>query len=284
MSRPHFDPSGEYSRAVWRVIIHRAADGPTNMAIDEAIAEGVGARRVPPTLRFYAWDPPCLSLGYAQPAADIDFDRLRAHGWQAVRRLTGGRAILHTDELTYSVAIAPDDPRVAGGIIESYRRLSRGLIAGLAALGATVHADQAGEEAHRFKGPVCFEIPSDYEITVHGRKLVGSAQTRRGGNVVMQHGALPLFGDLGRICEVLTFQAESERAKARNQVLERAITLEEALGRRIDFDHVAGALLNGFAQELNLEFEETLLTAEERSRAEELRATRYAADEWTHRH
>src|SRR5512143_2552502 len=92
-----------YSPADWRLITHPAMDGPSNMAIDEAIAEGVAAGRSPSTLRFYAWQPGCLSLGYAQPAADVLYDRLSASGWDIVRRLTGGRAILHIDELTYSI-------------------------------------------------------------------------------------------------------------------------------------------------------------------------------------
>src|SRR5947207_8096194 len=91
----------EYAPAIWRVIIQRAADGPTNMAIDEAIADSVAAGDVPPTLRFYAWEPACLSLGYTQPATDVDFERLASKGWGVVRRLTGGRAVLHIGELTF---------------------------------------------------------------------------------------------------------------------------------------------------------------------------------------
>lgn len=279
-------PADDYPPATWRVIIHAAADGPTNMAIDEAIAESVREGHAPPTLRFYAWQPACLSLGYAQPAADVDFERLRAQGWDAVRRLTGGRAILHVDELTYSVAAPAAEPRVAGGVIESYRRLSAGLAAGLAALGAAVEADQAAEaSAHRFKGPVCFEVPSDYEITADGRKLIGSAQTRRnGGEIVLQHGALPLFGDLSRICDALAFDSEEARQVARERVLARAITLEEALGQRVAFAGAADAITEGFAQALNLTLEPGELTEAERAHAEALCIEKYAAQEWTFRH
>src|SRR6478672_8785960 len=82
----------------WRLIVDGSCDGPTNMAIDEAILEAVGRGDTPPTLRLFRWQPACLSLGYAQPAADADMDRIKAHGWDIVRRMTGGRAILHTDE------------------------------------------------------------------------------------------------------------------------------------------------------------------------------------------
>jgi lipoate-protein ligase A len=276
--------SDEYPRAVWRVITHRAANGPLNMAIDEAIAGHVSAGRAAPTLRFYGWEPACLSLGYAQAFADVDAQRMRMSGWDIVRRLTGGRAILHVDELTYSIAVPDGDPRVAGGVVESYRRLSRGLVLGLEELGAAIQSDRAAQGAHDFKGPVCFEVPSDYEITVQGRKLLGSAQTRRQGGIVLQHGALPLFGDVARICDVLVFGGDAERAEARRRVLERAITLEEALGQRVGFGHVAGALRRGFERALNLELEADDLSAEEQTQAAELMAARYAREAWTQRH
>lgn len=253
------------------------------MAIDEAIATEVGAGRVPPTLRFYAWEPACLSLGYAQPIADVNLPRLRERGWDIVRRLTGGRAILHVDELTYSVAAPMDEPRVAGGVVESYRHLSAGLLAGLNRLGTAAQADRAAGEVHGFKGPVCFEVPSDYEITVKGRKLLGSAQTRR-SDAVLQHGALPLRGDLARICDALVFPSEAARDDARQRVHARAITLEEALGHGAGMARVVGAIMAGFCEALNLTLEEAALTPEEQSNAEMLRAEKYSSDDWTFRH
>jgi lipoate-protein ligase A len=274
-------PEG-YPPAVWRLIIHRPADGPTNMAIDEAITRRVRAGNAPPTLRFYGWDPACLSLGRSQPVSDVDFDRLHERGWDVVRRQTGGRAILHVDELTYSIAIPQDDPRVQGYVVESYRQLSEGLMAGLALLDAPVRSEQADKDAHGFKGPVCFEVPSDYEITAYGRKLLGSAQTRR-GEMVLQHGALPLRGDLGRICDALAFESEEAREEARVRVIERAITLEEALGRAITFEEAAAALAEGFCRALNVRLEEGTLSAAEQADAERLRAEKYAAEVWTAR-
>lgn len=276
--------SETYPPAVWRVIVQPPADGPTNMAIDEAIAEAVGAGQSLPTLRFYAWNPACLSLGSFQSAADVDFVRLAAQGWDVVRRLTGGRAILHVDELTYSVAVPLDDPRVEGGVVESYRRLSEGLRLGLRELSALVEARPPdGGPPTRDPGPVCFEVPSDYELTVDGRKLLGSAQTRRGG-VVLQHGALPLFGDVGRICSALIFPDETQRESAQARVRERAITLEEALGCRVSMVQAVGRLIEGFAHALNLELVEETLTPDEQTRAEELRSEKYASPDWTHRH
>jgi lipoate-protein ligase A len=272
-----------YPLADWRVIVHAPLNGPMNMAIDEAIAEAVGAGREPSTLRFYSWQPGCLSLGYAQPADDVLDDQVRVHGWDVVRRLTGGRAILHIDELTYSVVTPLDDPRVEGGVVESYRRLSEGLMAGLGRIGAEVHAGKGDGSPHGFDGPVCFEVPSDYEITSGGKKLLGSAQTRRGG-VVLQHGALPLFGDITRIYDALRFPTEDERAASKSRLAERAITLEDALGHRAGFGEVAGAIMEGMRNMLCLRLTPGELIPAEQARAETLRREKYASPEWTKRH
>jgi lipoate-protein ligase A len=250
------------------------------MAIDEAIVGAVVEGASPPTLRFYGWSPPCLSLGRNQPLADVDLDACRAGGVDVVRRPTGGRAILHTDELTYSVALLQSDPRAEGGVLESYRHLSEGLLAGLRCLGAEV-IQAKGEKSPTDQTSVCFESPSDYEITVGGRKLVGSAQWRgRGG--VLQHGTLPLFGDLARIVEYLIF-SEAERAAQRPRVRARAATLEKALGKQVPFAQVAQALADGFAQALNLTLVPGELTDYERTRAAQFRRTRYADPGWTGR-
>ena len=107
-------------------------------------------------------------------------------------------------------------PLAAGWIVESYRRLSLGLLAALRALGLDAEAGKRAEPI-RSAGPICFEVPSDYEITIKGKKLIGSAQVRKQGGL-LQHGSLPLCGDLGRICEVLSFASEAELRDRRVQV------------------------------------------------------------------
>jgi lipoate-protein ligase A len=253
-----------------------------NMAIDQAIMEAVAVGRVPPTLRFFAWEPACLSLGYMQPVQDVDRPRLTMAGWDIVRRMTGGRAILHTDELTYSVALPADDPLVAGGIVDSYRRLSAALVEGLRLLGVAPEADKRADGHHSASGPVCFEVPSHYEITVSGKKLIGSAQVRRFG-AVLQHGTLPLWGDITRICQVLVFASEEERQSARQRVAERAITLEQALGRLVPWQEAAAAMSEGFRRVFDLDVQQAALTADEYERAVELRTTQYATESWNAR-
>src|SRR5260221_6271867 len=230
------------SREAWRLLIDPACDGAANMAIDEAILEAVGRGDAPPTLRLFRWEPACLSLGYAQPASDGDRERLNSHGWHLVRRMTGGRAILHTDELTYSVALPMDHALVAGTIPESYRRLSMPLLAALHELGLDAHADKRTGINSAPVGPVCFEVPSDYEITAGGKKLIGSAQVRK-HNGALQHGSIPLDGDVSRICESLVFADEAARQKARERVWERATTLGDALGRSVSWNEVAQTVI-----------------------------------------
>jgi len=282
--------TSDYRADTWRLLITPPTDGATNMAIDEAILYALAEGRGHATLRFYQWLPPCLSLGYNQPHSHVDEVACARLGYTWVRRPTGGRAILHCDELTYSVIVPEHEPRVAGGIVESYRRLSRGLLAGLRLLGVEVVQAQEEKVINPAQGAACFDTPSNYEITVGGKKLIGSAQVRRRG-VVLQHGALPLTGDLDRIFACLrtegsspTGVAESTGQVARARSLrDHAVTLEQSLGRAVAFEAVAAALTQGFAQALNLHLEPGELDAYERALAQRLRASQYANDSWNRR-
>jgi len=266
----------------WRSIITPPARGAWNMAVDEAILEEVIRGASLPTLRLYDWDPPCLSLGRAQPFKDVDILRLESHGWEVVRRMTGGRAILHTDELTYSVTGPEKEPRLTGSILESYNRLAKALLVAVQALGLPVEIEAGKADSNGQTNPVCFEVPSTYEITVGGKKLIGSAQARRKEGV-LQHGSLPLTGDLSRICQALVFPDEAAREKAVQRLLARATTVETVLGREVDWDTAAQAFIRAFEAQLGLSFEEGELSEIELSRAEELVREKYAHPSWTER-
>ena len=276
-------PASGYLPAQWRLVITPAAPGAWNMAVDEAILAAIGQNLVLPTLRLYAWAPACLSLGYAQPSTDVDMQRLTERGWHLVRRPTGGRAILHTDELTYSVIGPLSEPRLAGSVLESYRCLASALLLALHRLNipAESHAaPSAGEPST--KGPVCFEVPSNYEITVGGKKLIGSAQARRKEGF-LQHGALPLSGDLTRITQVLAFTDEPTRHAAAARLLSRATTAEQVLGTPLDWEIAAKAFVSAFQDALNLQLLPAELTAQEISRAQELVVEKFNHPSWTER-
>jgi lipoate-protein ligase A len=268
----------------WRLIITPPARGAWNMAVDEAILEHIGRGASLPTLRLYAWDPACLSLGHAQPITDVDRIRLQERGWEVVRRLTGGRAILHTDELTYSVTGSAEEPVLAGGVLESYNRLAQALLLAVTSLDLSVEMKEATGHARSatHANPVCFEVPSSYEITVGGKKLIGSAQARKKEGV-LQHGSLPLTGDLRRICQALIFEDETARANASTRLLKRATTVESALGGVVSWETAAEAFVHAFETQLGLCFEKGKLSESESSRAAELVREKYDHPSWTER-
>jgi lipoyl(octanoyl) transferase len=263
----------------WRLIYDMPASGAYNMAVDEAILTAVTAAVTLPTLRVYAWEPLCLSLGYGQRVSDADRERIAERGWCIVRRPTGGRAILHGDELTYSVSLPAGDDLAQGDVVESYRRISEALVAALQRLGLSP-ASEKQAKGNRSVGPVCFEVPSHYEITAGGKKLIGSAQVRRKTGI-LQHGTLPLYGDIARICDALVYENDAARDEAKQQVRERAATLESLCGYRIDWQTAADALVQGFAETFDIEFTPGELLPDERQCAEDLMRDVYASDGWT---
>lgn len=263
----------------WRLIYDEALPGARNMAVDEAILGAVSAGEAAPTLRLYAWQPFCLSLGYGQRMSDVDIQRLHAHSWEVVRRPTGGKAILHGDELTYSVSLPIDHPLAQGDVVSSYRRISEALMAALQKLGLQPQSE-AQAKGNQGLGAVCFEVPSHYEITTGGRKLIGSAQVRRKLGV-LQHGTLPLWGDIGRICDALYYPSDADRAAARHLVRQRATTLEAALGRSPAYAEVAQAFVAAFEETFGISLLPGALTPQESELAQALQTATYSTDAWT---
>lgn len=281
-------PIANFPHIPWRLIIEdESRSGAANMAVDQAIALACAAGESLPTLRFYRWQPPAISLGRHQPLADLDQAAAVARGYEIVRRSTGGRAILHTDELTYSVAAPADEPHIKGGVMDAYLRLSNALVAGLHNLGIRVDKAPGDVRTRADVSAACFEVPSAYEITAGGRKLMGSAQSRR-AKYMLQHGSLPLAGDIARLIDVLALPAE-EATILREQLRERACTLAQALGVAEDapvvqFDHVAQAIAQGFRDALGLTLKPGQLTPDEVRTSARLIREQYANPEWTQSH
>jgi lipoate-protein ligase A len=260
---------------IWRLLVTPPSSGARNMAVDEAILDAVAAGQATPTLRLYAWSPPCLSLGHAQDADVIDEAALARASWDWVRRPTGGRALLHIDELTYSIAAPDSVPELARGVLPAYRHLSRGLLAGLESLGLRPDPPSLTVVAETDRrNPVCFEVPSAYEITVRGRKLLGSAQLRRRA-AVLQHGSLPLHGDITRVVKGLVYPDEEARRAAAVRLRRHATTLEQELDRAVSFDEAASALVEGFSSALGWSLSAGSLTPGEESVARQLEGSLY---------
>ncbi|MBI2303788.1 MAG: lipoate--protein ligase family protein [Chloroflexi bacterium] len=265
----------------WRLLDSGVASGPYNMAVDEAVMETHRRGLVSPTLRFYGWSPPCLSVGYFQSVTrDILLHRCQEAGVTLVRRPTGGRAVLHWGELTYSLVVAEDDPRLAGGVLAAYRRVSSAIAQGLSTLGVT---PQLREPWHH-RGPparngACFHSTSVYELTVAGRKLVGSAQLRRDG-VLLQHGSL-LWKDEGQeILSLLRFTSEEERHAAASHFQEQVVSLRQLLGEGVDWESIVRSLRQGFQEVLGISLGEGQLIPEEEALAKDLVDGKYGTPEW----
>ncbi len=248
-------------------------DGATNMAIDEALWRGRRAGTSPPTLRFFAWAPPTVSLGYGQLlGGDVDLDACRALGVGIVRRPTGGSAIYHDGperELTYCVTATTDDIGGPPDLLATYNWIAAALCRGLRMLGAAaeiVPVPEAFGPAPAF----CFARTGRYEIEIGGKKIVGSAQ-RRQGTCFLQHGSVMLGVDAPRLAALFPTTEDP---------LSTMTTLEAALGRRPSWQDCADALGRAFEDEHALTLVPGGLTAEETEHVERLVRERYATDAW----
>lgn len=265
----------------WHLITDNPTLGTVNMATDEVLLQSVANGTRLPTLRLYGWNPLCLSLGYGQRIREADLERIDTQGWGIVRRPTGGKAILHGNELTYSVTLPRNHELAQGDVVESYRRISEALLAALRFLGLTPQSEQEAK-GNSGLGPVCFEVPSHYEITADGKKLIGSAQVRRKTGI-LQHGTLPLYGDIALICDALVYPDEASREAAKVQVRERATTLESVAGYTLTWDEAANAVISGFAQTFDIEFIPSTLSTYESHCVEQCAVEQYAHPNWTHK-
>jgi lipoyl(octanoyl) transferase len=218
----------------WHSLLTPPADGTLNMALDEALMRRA-ARTGVGVLRFYGWSGPTLSLGRNQRARGVyDCEKARDLGIAFVRRPTGGRALLHHREITYSATLPVRD---AGAARAAYDFINDVLLGGLTRLGAPARR-ASGVAAIPPGIRPCFDVPSQHEIVLGDRKLVGSAQWRRGG-ALLQHGSILVHDDQPVIATLMTTAPAAPP---------RAATLAEALGEPPSFDDVAHAMLDSLGR------------------------------------
>jgi len=268
----------------WRIINSGLADAPTNMAIDEAILWAHSAGKVPPTLRFYGWQPRAVSIGYFQRVtSEIDVERCKERKVDVVRRLTGGRAVLHDVELTYSIVVKEDDPLIPKTITASYRYFSNGLLAGLEKIGIEAHMTVPvaayGQKKRQPASAACFDAPAHYEVTVSGRKLVGSAQVRKQG-VILQHGSILIRFSVEQFVELLRLPSAEKREQTAHMLKNRATSIEDVLGRPVTWEEVYRPMPAAFESALGIQLVHAELTEQEQIESEELASTKYSQDCW----
>lgn len=273
----------------WRFISSGAHDPAYNMAADEAILIAHSEGKSPPTVRFYGWSPATLSIGYFQKAMEeIDFEQLKAEGLGFVRRPTGGRAVLHDKELTYSLIVSENYPGIPRSVTEAYRVLSEGLLLGFRKLGLNAQMVQLESDEDKTKyasmgSAACFDSPSWYELVVEGRKIAGSAQTRQ-KQVVLQHGSILLDMDTDQLFRVLKFKNERIQERLKQQFIHKAVAINDLCRQlerpTVQIKEAEQAFRSGMAEGLNVELMEGGLTDYEHSLVMQLMEEKYANESW----
>lgn len=239
------------SSTIWRFIDSGPATAAENMRIDEELLEQARKPGALPVLRLYTWDPPAVSLGrFQRSGTAVNAEACADRGIDIVRRITGGRAVLHNRELTYSIAAPDGDPLFPPDVLGTYRVIARGLLAGLQNLGipaelVTRTSGHAGLVKKTDRDPSCFSSPSWYEIVARGRKIAGSAQRRVPG-AFLQHGSVLIRRDGALEAEVIPGGTADTGVT----------TIEQELGRPVAPGEVKQAMRDGFGSALGIRFQD----------------------------
>jgi len=245
---------------IWRVVRQIEAKGAMQMAIDEAMLIARIRKKIPNTLRFFTWKPACVTIGFFQSLRqEVDAEKAKELGIDVVRRYTGGGAVLHDRELTYSIVLSEKD--VPSDIIESYKKICSGIVNGLKSIG------------------IDSEFMPINDILVNGKKISGNAQTRREG-FVLQHGTILMDVDAKKMFSVLKVPDEKIRDKMIKSVEERVTSLKKEAGREIGCRELEDALIKGFEKAFGAEFMEAGLTDWELRQAEKLCREKYSTRKW----
>jgi lipoate-protein ligase A len=250
------------TRTPWRLVIDGPVEGALNMALDRAVLRARAAGDAPPTLRLYRWEAPTVTLGRFQPLEQVDLAACSRRGFDVVRRPTGGRGVLHDDELTYSVVASVADG-VPKGTAASYRYLSTALAEAYRALG--VSAELTARQRGRKGAGACYLHATQADLSLGAAKLSGSAQVWKGDSV-LQHGCFVISRDVAAEGEVFGMDADGSAELAR-----ATATLESVLGRRPSAEEIVAAVVGAFERTLGIILTPGVLSPEEQAVARGLR-------------
>jgi lipoate-protein ligase A len=261
----------------WRFLDTGPCRATYNMALDEAIAVAVKRESAPPTLRLYGWYEPSVSIGYFQKIMDVDVRYCVKKNIPLVRRLTGGRAILHGHEITYSFSSKTMSGRFSNGLLDSYKKISTAF--GIALSKMSIYADMKLVRACRglpfsrlrSKSPLCFQSVSYGEITINGRKVIGSAQ-KRWTDALLQQGSIPLVTDGDDAAKVF-------RLDTAQKMKDSFIGLRDVLPGFMP-EEFKEAVRISFEETFDVKFDVSSLSPEEISMARKLEAEKYLSHEW----
>jgi len=256
-----------------RMIIQGPENAFFNMALDESISEAVREHSSPPTLRLYRWDTPSLSIGHFQKISDIDTDYCSSKNYPVVRRQTGGRAILHDEELTYSLSAPKGLPMFGESLMENYTMISRALIAALHANNISARASFERKKGTMQRDPACFKAVSFAEITIDGKKLIGSAQ-KRFSNGFMQHGSILFDLDTVKLSRILRYKNSEEFS---------GIGTMKEYAPELSYEDLAVSLKSSFEKTLGVKLITDNPTKQELNMAGKLQKEKYSSKKWNHK-
>ncbi|MBP1080631.1 biotin/lipoate A/B protein ligase family protein [Bacillus capparidis] len=275
-------------KEIWRFIDSGFQSPAYNMALDEALLNWNSQKLIPPTIRFYGWNPPTLSVGYFQNIhKEINFDAVKDHNLGFVRRPTGGRGVLHDQELTYSVIVPEDHPEMPTTVTEAYRVISEGILQGFRELGldayfAIPRSDKEKAELKNPRSSVCFDAPSWYELVVEGRKVAGSAQTRQKG-VILQHGSILLDLDEDKLFDLFLYPNERVKERMQKSFKKKAVAINELIENPVTIEDARKAFKTGFEKGLNVTLEPYELNEKEEKEVLKIAADKYSTDKWNYK-
>jgi len=253
-----------------RLITHEENNAFFNMAIDEAISEAVRQELSPPTLRLYRWSRPSLSIGHFQKISEVNIDHCNKMDFPVVRRLTGGRAILHDAELTYSFSAKTGTSFFSSSLHENYAVISNAILLGLKTCG--IEADISFERKRNSgqRNAACFKAVSYGEITIDGKKVIGSAQ-KRYTDGFMQHGSILLGFDADKLCNTLVHGDKN--------VLRDITSINDHV-EGISYDDLSLSIKKGFEDSLGIKLISDSPTKFELSLAKDLKKNKYSTSDW----
>ncbi len=264
---------------IWRFIPFERLTAFENMAIDEAIFRENQRTYALPTLRFYSWSPPSVSLGYFQPTLEeVNVEACRRYSVDIVRRPTGGKAVLHENDLTYAVIASECNSLFPPDILGTYKVISSCIAGGLSELG--IDAEMEGEKRANQDDSLkaaCFSSPSRYELLVKKKKICGSAQLRSKG-VFLQHGSILVDFDPLKTCTLLLPQGSMTRQAEK---LHGSVTsIHEQVGASVSVEEICHVIKISFEKKLAIKLVEGCLTPEEESLKLRLMNDKYMNDKW----
>jgi lipoate-protein ligase A len=269
---------------IWRRIVSGPLSGAANMALDEALFNAVQAGNSPPVLRLYRWQPAAVTLGYGQRGArQVNVARCAELGLDVVRRLTGGRAVLHADEVTYAVIAPEQNGFFANNILENYRRIADSLQHCLRQLGLPVEM-VAGRHPARgataAEQSACFTAPSFFELCCHGLKVCGSAQKRAAG-CFLQHGSLPVDLDPELLFAALNCETGPDAERSAQSLAKQVGWINRWLEPPVAIEQVEKQLIDSFAGCFPGRFVDDRPSPQELRAAKQLEQSKYRNPAWT---